>query len=239
MRRTMVAAALLAAPLAFAGCFAVRFDAKGLREIEIGLPPAPPDPEKAIGEYFAKHPELTAPSKVTVYEFGTDDFSRIVADDRGPGGGDGDPLRKEGVVAAVLPLTGSSLVGKAADETALRLVSARAQADVLMLVDYEYRDATQATALSILNLTIVGLAAVPSQFVHTEVMGRATLVDVRNGLVYGIAQARIRGPSHFTTVAHTEKALEDDREALRGQLHRELSGRVLALLGLARERARK
>jgi len=233
----LVLAPFVLAPLFLAGCFNIRYTESPERPATL----APAELEKDIRAYFKMKPELVTPARVAVVESGTDEFRRLVAAPApsGPGQVASDPLLEGGTVALAMPFTGSSLLSHAQSEVGARMVAARAQADVLLVVDYAYRDGVENSILRVFDLTIVGMGLIPSQRVHTEVLARAVLVDVRNGLIYGIAEVRLEGPRHILPTALVAATLEKDRESLHADLYRELAKRVRDMLVAAKGQAEK
>ncbi len=219
------------------GCVTLPF--RDTVEVRHEVGPTGPVDEKEIASFFAKSPEAEFPTKFAVVEFGTGEFERLVSKDY-PALADGkDPLAPEGLVAAVMPFTGSSLLGSNYAEENLRLKAARAQADLLLLVDFRTRESRTWTALGLLDITLIGAVAIPSRACRLEALGRGTVIDVRTGLVLGIAETRVRGPGHFRPVAWCDSAVERDRDAVREQVYRQLAEQVIAQVRWTREQPRK
>lgn len=105
----------------------------------------------------------------------------------------------------------------------LRLLSARANTDVLVVVDHGYRN-IGANPLVATTSLIVPIFFVP--FVDTEVKGyvEAFVVDVRNGYLYGhLTEEDTRGETYATIYAKSAKEYAEEqwidlRAALQKQL---------------------
>lgn len=79
----------------------------------------------------------------------------------------------------------------------LRLIAARAHADVLLVSDYGYRIETSANGLVALGIAIVPILFAPmSDLVVTSYLD-SYLIDVRNGYLYGHLRSRTNDAAHF------------------------------------------
>ncbi len=225
---------LIGAMAITAGCIAIVHEEPAPRERRGGDSPVS---DRTIASYFELAPELKVPARIAVVEFGTTEFSRLFALPAGAAPDPPDPLLPGETVATVMPFTGSSLLGDDFGEANLRLAAARAQADVLVLVDYRYRNSIQKSVFSILNYILIG-AVIPTEVAHTEVAGRATIVDVRNGLICGISEARARSPDRLCTALKTRTVLERDRGPCNEELYRVLAARAIDQIRLAHASAK-
>jgi hypothetical protein len=92
----------------------------------------------------------------------------------------------------------------------LRLLAARAHADVLVLFDYGYKGAG-ANALCALNGLILPALFVPFLSNETESYAQAQVIDVRNGYLYGEVSADDQSGSEYVTIyARTSKDLFEE-----------------------------
>lgn len=105
----------------------------------------------------------------------------------------------------------------------LRLLAARAKADVLIIVDHGYRNQGVNPLVS-LNMFIVPVLFVP--FIDTSVKGyaEAFVVDVRNGFLYGhIIEEDTRGEEYATIYAKgADKHIKEQWFDLRKGLQKDL-----------------
>ena len=107
----------------------------------------------------------------------------------------------------------------------LRLLAARANTDVLVIVDHGYRN-LGVNGLSALNFLLVTMLFVP--FLDTTVKGytEAFVIDVRNGYLYGqLVEEDERGEQYATIYAkspkeHAKEQWWDLRKALQKDLAR-------------------
>jgi len=105
----------------------------------------------------------------------------------------------------------------------LRLLAARANTDVLVIVDHGYRN-LGANPLVATTALLLPVLFVP--FIDTEVKGyvEAFVVDVRNGYLYGhLSEEDTRGESYATIYAKSAKEYADEqwidlRQSLQKQL---------------------
>ena len=81
----------------------------------------------------------------------------------------------------------------------LRLLAARAHADVLVVFDDGYRGGG-ANGWALLNILIVPMAFTPWLSNETETYAQAHLIDVRNGYVYGEVTAEEKGGKAAVTI---------------------------------------
>jgi hypothetical protein len=108
----------------------------------------------------------------------------------------------------------------------LRLLAARAHADVLVVVDYSRRIDVSVNALAALNVFIVPALFLPFRDVKVESAVDAFVVDVRNGYVYGhVALAEQQTKPHQTIYSDDDAMARDEWKALRN----ELSGALVKL----------
>ncbi len=87
----------------------------------------------------------------------------------------------------------------------LRLLAARAHADVLVVFDHGWKGGG-ANPLVALNVLVLPILFVPFLENETQSYAQAHLIDVRNGYVYGEVSAEVKGGSKYTTIwARTPK----------------------------------
>jgi hypothetical protein len=108
----------------------------------------------------------------------------------------------------------------------LRLLAARAHADVLVVVDYSRKTEISVNALAALNVFIVPALFLPFRDVKIESAVDAFVVDVRNGYVYGhVALTEAQSKAHQTIYSDDDAMIRDEWNALRN----ELSGALVKL----------
>jgi hypothetical protein len=101
----------------------------------------------------------------------------------------------------------------------LRLLAARAHADVLVVVDYSRKTEISVNALAALNVFIVPALFLPFRDVKVESAVDAFVVDVRNGYVYGhVALAERQTKPHQTIYSDDDAMARDEWKALRSSL---------------------
>ena len=81
----------------------------------------------------------------------------------------------------------------------LRLLAARAHADVLVVLDYGYQGSGP-NPLVALNLLIVPALFVPFMSNETQSYAQAFVIDVRNGYLYGEAKAEQKSGNQYVTI---------------------------------------
>lgn len=81
----------------------------------------------------------------------------------------------------------------------LRLLAARAHADVLVVFDHGWKGGG-ANPLVALNVLVLPILFVPFLENETQSYAQAHLIDVRNGYVYGEVSAEAKGGSKYVTV---------------------------------------
>jgi len=114
----------------------------------------------------------------------------------------------------------------------LRLLAARAHADVLVVVDYSRKTEISVNALAALNVFIVPALFLPFSDVKVESAVDAFVVDVRNGYMYGhVALTQQQSKAHQTIYSDDDAMARDEWTALRG----ELSGALVKLAQAERE----
>ena len=86
----------------------------------------------------------------------------------------------------------------------LRLLAARAGADVLVIVDQGHRVSTMPNGLVALGVAIVPLFFVPWHDVEVESYADSYVIDVRNGYLYGQASTDRSDSKEFLTIYNAE-----------------------------------
>jgi hypothetical protein len=106
----------------------------------------------------------------------------------------------------------------------LRLLAARAHADVLVIVDHGYRS-PGANALSAFNILLVPALFVPFLDNRVEGYAEAFIIDVRNGYLYGhVVEDDKRGPAFATIYAPSAKEIAGEQwQVLRGSLRADMA----------------
>ena len=67
----------------------------------------------------------------------------------------------------------------------IRLAAARQHLDAVLVYETAAKTGNSATPLSALNISIIGLAVVPANFISADAVAQGLLLDVRNGYPYG------------------------------------------------------
>lgn len=197
MKATLPSILVLLATLAFGtGCGASAYSATGGSHFELDHGKEVDDED--ILKAFQAAPQLGESSRVAFYTFD---------DKKAP-----DVERMLGAVPHVkstyhIPALLVSGTRRYQEQTAsgevsvkkLRLLAARAGADVLVIVDYGYRGGG-ANGLSALNLLLVPALFVPFLDNRTESYAQAWVLDVRNGYFYGDASADAKSGSAFVNI---------------------------------------
>lgn len=226
MRRLLVGLFGLALLSSATGCAAtyrassgVQFDVEGGKEID----------DEDIAKAFAASPQMGERVRVAYYAFDDDkaaDVEKMLAtvpnvgsvyripnllvtrkrrfDEPNPYG----PARELGVKK-------------------LRLLAARAHADVLVVFDDGYKGGG-VNALVALNILILPIFFVPAYSNETESYAQAYVVDVRNGYLYGESSAEQKGGKDFVTLwARRPDEIADELwPALLGQVRIQLTEKL-------------
>jgi hypothetical protein len=101
----------------------------------------------------------------------------------------------------------------------LRLLAARAHADVLVVVDYSRKTEITVNGLAALNVFIVPALFLPFRDVKVESAVDAFVVDVRNGYVYGhVALSEQQTKPHQTIYSDDDALAQSEWNALRSEL---------------------
>jgi hypothetical protein len=180
--------------------------------------------DEAIARAFDARPQL--PDRVHVAYFGFDPGSTQAL---------GDLIRELPGVASVVPLTSLLVTGQRRFEPApvpgrldlrlLRLLAARAQCDVLIVVDQGYRVTQEANGWAALAPLLVPMLFTPHLDTEVESFLEAYVLDVRNGYLYGQVTseeaARVEKETVWSDVA--ERLAEAQRQALLEQAREALA----------------
>lgn len=124
----------------------------------------------------------------------------------------------------------------------IRLGAARQHLDAVLVYTTSDETRDDGTALSVLDLTLLGAFLVPSRTIEGEAVASALLFDVRNGYPYGTASAAARRSGFVPSVGSggRSRALGEDArlaavgnlvaevETMMGRLKAELQDRELA-----------
>ena len=101
----------------------------------------------------------------------------------------------------------------------LRLLAARAHADVLVVVDYSRKTEISVNALAALNVFLVPALFLPFRDVKVESAVDAFVVDVRNGYVYGhVALSQEASKPHQTIYSDDDALARAEWKALQNDL---------------------
>ncbi len=110
----------------------------------------------------------------------------------------------------------------------LRLLAARARADVLIVVDAGYRSGG-ANALVALNILVLPALFVPFLDNQVESYLEAFVIDTRNGFLYGhLSEDEKSGPKYATVYADSAKTIVDEQWV---SLRAKMGGSLTKLLG--------
>jgi len=110
----------------------------------------------------------------------------------------------------------------------LRLLAARARADVLIVVDAGYRSGG-ANALVALNFLVLPALFVPFLNNQVESYLEAFVIDTRNGFLYGhLSEDEKSGPKYATIYAESAKTIVDEQWV---SLRAKMGGSLAKLLG--------
>lgn len=134
---------------------------------------------------FEARPQMVTPSRVAVYSLDPERGNEVRAMVEGLDG-----------VEDVYPISRLLVTGQRRyddqpmeperlDVRDLRLISARAQCDLLVVVDHGYRIRRRANGLVAFNVLILPVLFVPFMDAEVESYLDAYVIDVRNGFLYG------------------------------------------------------
>jgi hypothetical protein len=97
------------------------------------------------------------------------------------------PLASDGVIAEIIPIADSTIVGD--DLRAVRLAAARHAADAVLIITGASDVDRYSNAAAMLYVTLVGLWLVPGSHADGIFLATASLWDVRNEFLYMAAEA--------------------------------------------------
>jgi hypothetical protein len=212
------------------------FDADGAKEIT----------DDDVRSAFAAAPQLPATSRVAYYTFDDDKveaIEKMLAS-----------VERVSSVYRIPPLlvTGRHHLTEHASwepprevgVKKLRLLAARAHADVLVVFDHGWRGGG-ANGLVALNVLVVPIFVLPWLSSETESYAQAFVIDVRNGYLYGEALVTAKGgPDMVTLYGRRPEAVANDQfpallAQVRTKVSRDLAPRTAGSdLGEARRAAR-
>lgn len=113
----------------------------------------------------------------------------------------------------------------------LRLLAARAHADVLVVVDYARKVEVTPNALAALDVLIVPALFLPFRDIKVESAVDAFIIDVRNGYMYGhLALSKADAKPHQTIYSNEDEIVASEWKALSN----DLEGALLKLVELQR-----
>lgn len=197
MKATLPSALLLLATLAFGtGCGASAYSATGGSHFELDHGKEVDDED--ILKAFQAAPQLGESSRVAFYTF--DDKKAADVEHML----DAVPHVKSTYHIPALLVSGTRRYQepRASGEISvkkLRLLAARAHADVLVIVDYGYKGGG-ANGLAAFNFLLLTTLFVPFLDNRTESYAQAWVLDVRNGYFYGDASADAKSGSAFVNI---------------------------------------
>jgi hypothetical protein len=180
------------------GCGASAYQASG--GVKFDVDSAHQIDDDDVAKAFAAKPQLADKSRVAYYAFDDKDAADVEG-----------MLAKGKHVSSVYRIPPLLLTGKrrfqesrwdAAQEISikkLRLLAARANADVLVVFDHGWRGGG-ANGLAALNVLLVPILFVPFLSNETETYAQAYVIDVRNGFLYGEASAEKKAGSGYVNV---------------------------------------
>lgn len=181
------------------GCGASAYQASG--GVKFDVDSAHQIDDEDVVKAFAAKPQLGVKSRVAYYAFDDKDAADVEG-----------MLAKGKHVSSVYRIPPLLLTGKrrfqesARWDTAqeisikkLRLLAARANADVLVVFDHGWRGGG-ANGLSALNVLLVPILFVPFLSNETETYAQAYVIDVRNGYLYGEASVEKKAGSGYVNV---------------------------------------
>ncbi len=101
----------------------------------------------------------------------------------------------------------------------LRLLAARAHADVLVVVDYARKVDVTPNALAALDVLIVPAFFLPFRDIKVESAVDAFVIDVRNGYMYGhVALSNVANKPHQTIYSNEDEIVATEWKALSNDL---------------------
>jgi len=97
---------------------------------------------------------------------------------------------------------------------ALRVAAAKQHLDALLIYEVDASSRDYRNALSVVDLTLVGGAVLPTRTINVESHARALLIDVRNGYPYGVASSEETFKKYGTSFNAREQSVLAKDEAL-------------------------
>lgn len=191
-------AVLVACLLCLSGCGTAVYQPSRVAGFE--LEPEQEIDDEAIGKAFSAKPQLPSKPRVAYYVFDDEHAGEV------------------GTMLGALPSVTSTyrippllVTGQRRFDDAhhgyeprtplsmkkLRLLAARAHADVLVVVDYGYRVTDSPNGLAALGVALVPLLFVPFRDVHVKSYVDSYVIDTRNGYLYGHLQTSEEQTSEY------------------------------------------
>ncbi len=124
-----------------------------------------------------------------------------------------------GEFVTVSPLVAQLATGSVARDAVrgpvdmIRVGAARQHLDAVLIYEVGGSRRDQATAFSLVDLTIIGAFLIPSRSLEGRATAAAMLVDVRNGYPYGTVLAQAERTGIWTNAGSTERSLDLRRQA--------------------------
>lgn len=210
--RSPLAPALLLLAVLLSGCGTTVYQPGA--GLQFDLNPAAEIDDEEIRQAFSRRPQMGQRIRVAYFSF---DGERVEALDR--------MLRAQPGVEDVYRIPTVMVTGQRRfDRTRpvnaggpvsvkkLRLLAARARCDVLLVLDYGHRIETRANGLAALNLLVLPMLFVPYLDKEVQSYLEASIIDTRNGYLYGQASSQQKSEARKLTIySEQDRALVESQ----------------------------
>ena len=237
--------------------YLARYDAEAAATRRIGAPPADGtgrrttrgmvgDLDPAIREAASVEPILRFPARIGLARIEGQELTGIPPEEAAIWHALAERYRKLGTFVPVEPLVAHyaarSIQAGARRSTAtigatriastidtIRVGAARQHLDAVLIYAVGQRGSKSNTVLSVFDITIIGGAILPTREIEIEGLGRALLMDVRNGYPYGTADASV-DLAEYSPSFGSDARTEDLRRQAVLKVTEKLAGEVDTML---------
>ena len=183
--------------------------------------------DEDIRRAFDSYPQLKLPAKVAIFEktypgagYEMRDNEMVETISR---------LAKEDPMFAHVVVVSGTFAPTTITPKQIRLAAARYRADLTLFCENDFRVKTEATALSLLDLTLVGTLVVPSRKLEVESRVAMHLIDTRNGHLHH-SDVKTKSWKGLVPTLWGKSNVEKHRKELAEQIYGDLTKDLRAVL---------